>query len=51
MDLSAWVVWHEPGRCCRCGTGLSGAPVTRTGRRQVTGLPEDIPRQGHPSTG
>ena len=36
------MVTHEPGRCCGCGTGLSGAEVTGTGRRQVTGLPEEI---------
>jgi transposase len=36
------VVWHEPGRCRGCGGGLSGAPVARTERRQVTDLPEDI---------
>jgi transposase len=36
------VVWHEPGRCAGCGAGLSGAPVARTERRQVTDLPPDI---------
>jgi transposase len=36
------VVTHEPGRCGGCGAGLSGAPVTRTERRQVAGLPEAI---------
>jgi transposase len=35
-------VTHEPGRCRGCGKGLSGAEVTRTGRRQVIGLPEKI---------
>ncbi len=32
------VVTHEPGRCA----GLSGAAVSRTERRQVIDLPEDI---------
>jgi transposase len=36
------VVVHEPGACGGCGTGLTGAPVTRTERRQVTDLPEQI---------
>ena len=36
------VVVHEPGACGGCGTGLAGAPVTRTERRQVTDLPEQI---------
>jgi transposase len=36
------VVWHEPARCARCGAGLSGAPLTRTERRQVVDLPEQI---------
>jgi hypothetical protein len=36
------VVVHEPGPCGGCGTGLTGAPVTRTERRQVTDLPEQI---------
>jgi transposase len=36
------VVTHEPGRCGDCGAGLFGAPVTGTGRRQVTDLPEEI---------
>ena len=35
-------VTHEPGRCAGCGAGLLGAPVTGTGRRQVTDLPEVI---------
>jgi transposase len=35
-------VSHEPGRCCGCGAGLSGAAVTRTERRQVVDLPEQI---------
>ena len=34
------VIAHEPGRCCGCGAGLSGAPVTGTERRQVIDLPE-----------
>jgi transposase len=33
---------HEPGRCAGCGAGLFGSPVTGTGRRQVTDLPEQI---------
>jgi len=36
------VVRHEPGRCGGCGAGLSGALVTRTERRQVIDLPEEI---------
>jgi transposase len=36
------VVTHEPGRCARCGAGLSSAPVAGAERRQVTDLPEDI---------
>lgn len=36
------VVTHEPGRCAGCGTGLFGAAVTGTERRQVTDLPEQI---------
>jgi transposase len=36
------VIWHEPGRCCGCGAGLSGAVVAGTGRRQVVDLPEQI---------
>jgi transposase len=36
------VVTHEPGRCSGCGAGLFGAAVTRTERRQVTDLPEEI---------
>lgn len=36
------VVRHEPGRCCGCGAGLSGAPVAGTVRRQVIDLPEVI---------
>jgi hypothetical protein len=36
------VVTHEPGRCAGCGTGLFGAEVARSGRRQVTSLPEEI---------
>jgi transposase len=36
------VVTHEPDRCAGCGAGLLGAPVTGTGRRQVTDLPEEI---------
>ena len=36
------VVIHEPGRCAGCGTGLSGAEVTGTGRRQVIDLPAEI---------
>ncbi len=36
------VVTHEPGRCSGCGTGLFGAKVTATERRQVTDLPEEI---------
>ena len=36
------VITHEPGRCAGCGTGLSGAEVTRTERRQVIDLPEEI---------
>jgi transposase len=36
------VVVHEPARCAGCGEDLSGAPVTRTERRQVIDLPEDI---------
>ncbi len=33
---------HEPGCCAGCGTGLFGAPVTGTERRQVTDLPEQV---------
>lgn len=36
------VISHEPGRCCECGAGLLGTPVTGIERRQVTDLPEDI---------
>ena len=36
------VVTHEPRRCCGCGAGLFGAPVARTGRRQVVDLPEEV---------
>ena len=36
------VVTHEPGWCAGCGTGLFGAAVTGTGRRQVIDLPEEI---------
>jgi hypothetical protein len=36
------VAVHEPGACGGCGAGLAGAPVTRTQRRQVTDLPEQI---------
>jgi len=36
------VVTHEPGRCAGCGTGLFGARVTATERRQVIDLPEEI---------
>jgi transposase len=36
------VVTHEPGRCAGCGAGLFGAAVSRTERRQVIDLPEDI---------
>jgi transposase len=36
------VVPHEPGRCCGCGAGLSGAPVAGMQRRQVIDLPEVI---------
>jgi transposase len=36
------VVWHEPGRCARCGAALSGSPPARTERRQVVDLPEQI---------
>jgi len=36
------VVTHEPGRCAGCGSGLFGALVTGTERRQVTDLPQDI---------
>jgi transposase len=36
------VVVHEPGRCCGCGTSLPCGPVTRTERRQVIDLPEQI---------
>ena len=36
------VVTHEPGQCAACGAGLSGVPVTRTERRQVVDLPEQI---------
>ena len=35
-------VTHEPGRCCGCGAGLSGAEVAGAERRQVIDLPEDI---------
>jgi transposase len=31
---------HEPGRCGRCGTGLTGRPVTGVERCQVFDLPE-----------
>lgn len=36
------VVTHEPGQCAGCGAGLFGAGVTRTERRQVIDLPEEI---------
>jgi transposase len=36
------VVSHEPRRCAGCGNGLSGAALTRTERRQVVDLPEEI---------
>ncbi|MHB1596304.1 MAG: IS66 family transposase [Streptosporangiaceae bacterium] len=36
------MVTHEPGRCAGCGTGLFGAEVTGTGRRQVIDLPGEI---------
>ena len=36
------VAVHEPGCCSGCGTVLFGSPVTSTGRRQVTDLPEMI---------
>jgi transposase len=36
------VMSHEPGRCCGCGGGLSGAEVARIERRQVIDLPEVI---------
>jgi transposase len=36
------VISHEPGRCGGCGAGLLGAAVTRTGRRQVIDLPEQV---------
>jgi transposase len=36
------VVTHEPGACAGCGGGLSGSAVTRTERRQVIDLPQDI---------
>jgi transposase len=36
------VVPHEPGRCCGCGAGLSGAAMAGIERRQVTDLPEVI---------
>ena len=32
----------EPGCCAGCGTGLFGAPVAGTERRQVTDLPERV---------
>jgi transposase len=36
------VLTHEPGRCAGCGTGLSGAEVARSERRQVIDLPVEI---------
>lgn len=36
------VVTHEPGWCAGCGTGLFGAEVTGTERRQVIDLPDVI---------
>jgi hypothetical protein len=36
------VLTCEPGRCAGRGNGLSGAPVTGTGRRQVVDLPGEI---------
>jgi transposase len=36
------VVTHEPGQCAGCGAALPGAPVTRTQRRQVVDLPEEV---------
>ncbi|HVB45792.1 MAG TPA: IS66 family transposase [Streptosporangiaceae bacterium] len=36
------VVTHEPGWCAGCGTGLFGAEVARSERRQVIDLPEEI---------
>jgi len=41
-DRPDQVVTHEPGRCAGCGSGLFGALVTGTERRQVTDLPQDI---------
>ena len=36
------VVTHEPGWCAGCGTGLVGAEVSGTERRQVIDLPGEI---------
>jgi transposase len=36
------VITHEPGWCSGCGSGLSGAEVAWTERRQVIDLPEEI---------
>ncbi len=41
-DRPDQVLMHEPGRCSGCGTGLSGAEVARSERRQVIDLPEEI---------
>jgi transposase len=41
-DLPDAFILHEPGRCGACGDGLSGAVVTRTERRQLTDLPEQV---------
>lgn len=41
-DRPDQVVTHEPQACRGCGAGLPGAPVTRTERRQVTDLPEQL---------
>jgi transposase len=41
-DHPGHVITHEPGRCCGCGAGLSGAGVAGAERRQVSDLPQDI---------
>jgi transposase len=33
------VITHEPGRCCSCGAGLSGRPVTSVTARQCFDIP------------
>ena len=41
-DHPGEVLTCEPGRCAGCGNGLSGAPITGAGRRQVVDLPGEI---------